>query len=145
MVLEAGFRGSAGARGATGSAMAQMAMLKVRDEVRVDTRRLDEIVFELGARAAHQVFDSALEKLSAELHRVEAAAAKGDAAAIVAAADQIGRLAWRLGLVTLSGVAVDLARCAERGDPIACAAVRARLLRVGSCSLEALLDEAAIG
>ena len=111
----------------------------------MDTRRLDEIVFELGARAAHQVLDNALEKLSEELHRVEAASRRGDAAAIVAAADQIGRLAWRLGLVTLAGVAVDLARCAERGDPIARAAVQARLLRVGSCSLETLLDEAAIG
>ena len=67
------------------------------------------------------------------------------AAGILAAADQIGRLAWRLGLVTLSGVAVDLARCAERGDAIARAAVQARLMRVGSCSLAALLDEAAIG
>lgn len=125
--------------------MTRMAMLKVVDEVRVDTSRLDEIVFELGAPAAHQVFDSALEKLSAQLHGVEAAAQQGDAAAIVAAADQIARLAWRLGLVTLAGVAVDLARCAEGADAIARAAVQARLMRVGSCSLEALLDEAAIG
>lgn len=137
--------GRRGGAGVTGLMMAQMARLKVSDEVRVDTRRLDEIVFELGAPAAHQVFDSALEALSAELHRVETAARGEDAAAVVAAADQIARLAWRLGLVTLSGVAVDLARCAECGDRAARAAVQARLMRVGSCSLEALLDEAAIG
>ena len=125
--------------------MASTAVLRPVDEVRVDTRRLDQITLELGASAAHQVFDRALEKLSEELHRVEGAARRGDSAAIVAAADQIGRVDWLLGLVTLSGVAVDLARCAEGGDVAARVAVQARLMRVGSCSLEALLDQAAIG
>jgi len=125
--------------------MAQMAILRVIDEVQVDTRRLDEIVFELGAPAAHQVFDSTLEQLSAALHDADAAERAQDPAGVVAAADRIGRLSWTLGLVTLSAVALDLARVMERGDDTARAAVRSRMMRVGRCSLEALLDDAGIG
>lgn len=125
--------------------MTQMAVLRVVDAVRVDTRRLDEIVFEIGAPAAHRAFDSALQQLAAALHAVDEAGRARDPAGVVAAADRIGRLAWSLGLVTLSAVAMDLVRAAEGGDGVAQAAVRARLMRVGGCSLAALLDEAAIG
>ena len=43
--------------------MVQVALLNYHDGVRVDTRCLDEITSELGATAAHLVFDSALEQL----------------------------------------------------------------------------------
>ena len=125
--------------------MVQVALLNYHDGVRVDTRCLDEITSELGATAAHLVFDSALEQLSLALQGVDRCLQAGDDAGVVAAADQIARIGWALGLVTLSAVAVDIVRVTGGRNGAARAAVRARLMRVGSSSLALLLDEAAIG
>ncbi len=50
-------------------------------------------------------------------------------------AEQLARLAWQVGLVTLAGVAVDVGSCAERQDKNALAATSARLHRIGNRSL----------
>ena len=55
-------------------------------------------------------------------------------------ADRLSRLAWQIGLVSLSGVAIDLGFCAERSDMSALEAVRARLMRVGNRSLTQIWD-----
>lgn len=63
---------------------------------------------------------------------------------LVLGCDRLSRIAWELGLTTLSGVAVDLGFCAERGDLVALRAVEARLQRVGRGSLCAAWAEAAV-
>ncbi|HMR37496.1 MAG TPA: hypothetical protein PJ999_14635, partial [Paracoccus sp. (in: a-proteobacteria)] len=48
---------------------------------------------------------------------------------------RLSRLAWQVGLVTLAGVAVDIADCAQAGDPVALQATLARMERVAKRSL----------
>jgi hypothetical protein len=48
---------------------------------------------------------------------------------------RLQRMAEQLGMVSLGQVAGDIRACLDRGDPVAFAAVWARLLRVAECSL----------
>ncbi|MBV0891205.1 hypothetical protein KTN05_04985 [Paracoccus sp. Z118] len=122
--------------------MDKLARLDITEDVRFDGQRLDEIMDELGERAAESVICAALEQLAAGLGAVRAAALSGDGAAVVAQAEAVARLAWQLGLVTLAGVAVDVGRCAEHGDQPALAATLGRLMRVGRRSLTEIWDDA---
>ncbi|MEE2860708.1 MAG: hypothetical protein ACU0DH_13445 [Paracoccus sp. (in: a-proteobacteria)] len=124
--------------------MAQISALAVPEAVRVDSRRVAEIIAELGETAAQHVVGLALEQLAAALTAVDAALQAGDLAQAVADAERISRLAWQIGLLSLAGVAMDLGSAAERGDQAALAAIRARLMRVGNRSLTAIWDRTAL-
>ncbi len=124
--------------------MAQISALAVPEAVRVDSRRVAEIIAELGETAAQHVVGLALEQLAAALTAVDAALQAGDLAQAVADAERISRLAWQIGLLSLAGVAMDLGSAAERGDQAALAAIRARLMRVGNRSLTARWDRTAL-
>ncbi|MFV0302377.1 MAG: hypothetical protein ACK5IP_16165 [Paracoccus sp. (in: a-proteobacteria)] len=115
--------------------MAQVTALAVDEAIRVDARRVGDIMNELGESAAKNVIGMALEQLAVLLSQVEAALAAGDLAEAIGLAERLSRLAWQIGLPSLAGVAVDLASCAERRDMGPLAAVGARLLRVGNRSL----------
>ncbi|MFN4060600.1 MAG: hypothetical protein ACK4IA_07595 [Paracoccus hibiscisoli] len=125
--------------------MAQISALAVSEVVRVDSRRVAEIVTELGETAAQHVIGLALEQLAAALTTVDEALQAGDMGQAVAQAERMSRLAWQIGLLSLAGVAMDLGSTAERGDMAALAAIRARLLRVGNRSLTAIWDRTALG
>ncbi|MDP5306595.1 hypothetical protein [Paracoccus spongiarum] len=125
--------------------MAQITALAVSEPVRVDARRVGDIVSELGETAAQNVIGLALEQLAGALTATDAALEAGDLAQAVAHADRLSRLAWQIGLLSLAGVAMDLGSCAERRDMGALAAVRARLLRVGNRSLTAIWDRPGLG
>lgn len=116
-------------------------VLAVQEPVRVDARRLSEIVDELGETAAHDVICVALEQLAQALSEARQAAMTGDMAELTARAEMLSRLAWQVGLTTLAGVAVDVAACAERRDGISLAATLARLMRTGNRSLTEIWDE----
>lgn len=120
--------------------MAQITALTVDEPVRVDSRRVGDIVNELGEVAAQNVITAALEQLAQALAQVDDACVQGDWGAAVAHADRLARLAWQIGLPSLAGVAIDLGVCAERGDLGALAAVKARLMRVGNRSLTQIWD-----
>lgn len=124
--------------------MAQITALAVTEPVRVDARRVGDIVNELGEQTAQNVIGLALEQLAAALGATEEALSSGDRAQAIAHADRLSRLAWQIGLLSLAGVALDLAACAERGDMCALEAVRARLQRVGNRSLTAIWDRAGL-
>lgn len=121
--------------------MAELTVLTMTEKVQIDSRRLAEIVDELGETAAHDVLTLALEQLARGLQELRAAAAQGDAAALAMRAETVARLAWQLGMTSLAGVAVDVAVCAERGDDIGLAATLGRLLRIGNRSLTEIWDE----
>lgn len=112
-----------------------VAILAVVEEVSIDQRRIAEIVGELGQSAAHTLMQSALEHLALAVRDLRQAAGQGDLAQVVHHADRLSRLAWQLGLVSLAGVAVDVARCAEAGDHASFAATLARIERVSNRSL----------
>ncbi len=113
--------------------MAQIKALAMSEPVRVDARRVGDIVNELGESAAQNVIGLALEQLATALTAADTALEAGDLAQAVAHADRLSRLAWQIGLLSLAG-----------GDG-ALAAVRARLMRVGNRSLTAIWDRGGIG
>lgn len=120
--------------------MTQVTALSVVEPVRVDARRVSDIVNELGETAAQNVIGLALEQLAGALVEIDTAIERGDFASTVLHADRLSRLAWQVGLTSLSGVAVDLGACAEQRDQPSLAAVRARLMRVGNQSLTQIWD-----
>lgn len=124
--------------------MAQITALAVSEAVRVDARRVGDIVSELGEQAAQNVIGLALEQLARTLTATEAALEAGDLAQAIAETDLLARLAWQVGLLSLASVALDLGSCAERRDMSAVAAVRARLARVGNRSLTAIWDRSGL-
>ena len=121
--------------------MGNLMVLAVQEPVRVDARRLSEIVDELGETAAHDVICVALEQLAQGLADARQAAMTDDMGALAARAEMLSRLAWQVGLTSLAGVAVDVAACAERRDGIGLAATLARLMRIGNRSLTEIWDE----
>lgn len=120
--------------------MTRVRALAVDEAVRVDARRVGDIVNELGEVAATNVIGLAVEQLAEALVAVDRALAARDLPQAVRDADRLSRLAWQIGLVSLSGVAIDLGFCAERSDMSALEAVRARLMRVGNRSLTQIWD-----
>lgn len=125
--------------------MAQIMALAVSEPVRVDSRRVGDIVTELGETAAQNVIGLALEQLAGALTAADRAVNAEDLPEIARQSDLLARLAWQIGLLSLAGVAMDLGGCAERRDPIALPAVHARLMRVGNRSLTAIWDRSGLG
>jgi len=124
--------------------MGELRQLSWDEHVHVDGTYLGELVLELGVVAAREVVNDAIGVMGADLAAIEAAMAAGRTGDLVLLGDGLSRVAWEVGLTTLSAVAVDLALCAERGDLAALEAVHARLRRIGGRSLSAAWDEAAI-
>lgn len=115
--------------------MGNLTVLGVQEPVRVDARRLGEIVGELGESAAQTIICAALEQLAAGLSSARRAALAGDMAELSEQAERLSRLAWQVGLPAMAGVAIDVVACAERRDSTALAATLARLMRIGNRSL----------
>ena len=93
--------------------MGNLMVLAMQEPVRVDARRLAEIVDELGETAANDVICLALEQLAQALSDVRHAALTGDMAGLAARAEMLSRLAWQVGLVSLAAVealAAEVAR-----------------------------------
>lgn len=84
--------------------MAQITALAVSEPVRVDARRVGDIVNELGESAAQNVIGLALEQLAHSLTAIEEALSQGDTAHGLAQAD-LGAtcLANRAGLAGRGG------------------------------------------
>ncbi|MDO5620217.1 MAG: hypothetical protein Q4G24_01965 [Paracoccus sp. (in: a-proteobacteria)] len=115
--------------------MSNVAALAIDEPVRVDARRVDDIVCELGELAARNVIGLALEQMALTLHMLDTAQRDGELTQIVTQADRLAQLAWQVGLVSLSGIAIDAGECVRQGNHAALAAVLARLMRVGNRSL----------
>lgn len=125
--------------------MAKITALAVSEPVRVDSRRVGDIVTELGETAAQNVIGLALEQLAAALTAADTAIRDADMAEAARQCDLLARLAWQVGLLSLAGVAMDMGGCAERRDPVALGAIHARLIRVGNRSLTAIWDRTGLG
>lgn len=124
-----------------GTTMGGLMVLSMHEKPRVDTRRVAEILHELGDTAGQSVICVALEKLAQGLADIRGAAFRGDMADLARQSELLSRLAWQLGLVSLAGVSVDVAICAERRDATALAATLARLMRIGNRSLTDVWDD----
>ncbi len=118
--------------------MAKIAPLDPAEDVRVDPRYVQHIVNELGGPAADGIIGLALEQMMQAISGLHADAAIGDTGRIALQAERLSRLAQQVGLVSLAGVSADVADCARRGDPMAQAAVLARVARVADLSLRGI-------
>lgn len=125
--------------------MGNLKVLAVQEPVRIDARRLAEIVNELGEAAAQAIICAALEQMATALAATRDAALAGDTAELSERAEQLSRLAWQVGLPSLAGVAVDVMDCAERRDATGLAATLARMMRIGNRSLTEIWDGAGPG
>ena len=121
--------------------MSNIAPLGVAEPIRVDAGRIQNIVNELGEVAAEGVIQMALEQMATSVEGLLESARQGDDAAIVAQAERLSRLAWQVGLVSLAGVAIDVADCARRHQAVALTATLARAVRVANRSLTEIWDE----
>ena len=126
---------------ARGVNMTKIAVLTVDETVRIELQRLEQIIQELGEATAAQVIGAALEQLALALTRTLSAGDAGDLAGAVTHAEQLARLAWQVGLVSLAGVAIDVADCARRNEAVALTATLARAVRVANRSLTEIWDE----
>lgn len=129
--------------------MAEIAVLRHDEGIRVNGRRVVELYDELGAAAAERVIGRATEELAVALQAVvdrgRAALAQWDHAQDARSettkrVERLGALAWQVGLASLAHVATDVAVCAAHSDAATFAAVLARLDRVGNRSLTAVWD-----
>lgn len=120
--------------------MGNLTVLAMQEPVRIDVRRLGEIMDELGETAAQTIICAALEQLASALASAREAAMSGDMAGLSERADLLSRLAWQVGLPSLAGVAVDVMDCAERRDATGLAATLARMMRIGNRSLTEIWD-----
>ena len=121
--------------------MSKIAPLGVVEPIRVDAGRIQNIVTELGEVAAEGVIQMALEQMATSVEGLLDSARRGDDAAIVTQAERLSRLAWQVGLVSLAGVAIDVADCARRHEAVALTATLARAVRVANRSLTEIWDE----
>lgn len=121
--------------------MSKIAPLGVVEPIRVDAGRIQNIVNELGEVAAEGVIQMALEQMATSVEGLLDSAKRGDEDAIVAQAERLSRLAWQVGLVSLAGVAIDVADCARRNEAVALTATLARAVRVANRSLTEIWDE----
>ena len=121
--------------------MSKIAPLGVVEPIRVDAGRIQNIVTELGEVAAEGVIQMALEQMATSVEGLLDSARRGDDAAIVTQAERLSRLAWQVGLVSLAGVAIDVADCARRNEAVALTATLARVVRVANRSLTEIWDE----
>lgn len=116
--------------------MAEFAVLRMSEGVRVDAYRVLEIYDQLGESAAEVVLGRAMEELAVALR--DLSEDRCDDPLLLA--DRITALAWQVGLPTLARVAADVVDCQERGDDTGRAATLARLSRVANRSLTAIWD-----
>lgn len=123
-----------------GKEMMKIERLANREAVWIDDRRLEDIVNELGCAAAQNVVGLAMEQIALAMTELRDLAVSGALEAAAVRADRLSRLAWQVGLVSLAGVAVDVAIAADRGDHPAFAATVARMMRVGNQSVTEIWD-----
>lgn len=118
----------------------KVAALAVAEEVQMDSAQLRRIVTELGEVAGESVIQLALEQMAMTARTLCDLAQQGCEGQVIAQAEKLSRMAWQLGLVSLAGVAVDVADCAKRGDAVALGATAARMLRLANVSLTGIWD-----
>ncbi|TXB70091.1 hypothetical protein FQV27_06515 [Paracoccus aurantiacus] len=121
--------------------MMKVASLGVDEPIRVDNGRVQDIVNELGETAAEGLIQMALEQMAIALGTLKDSARRMDDGAVVVQAERLSRLAWQVGLVSLAGVAVDVADCARRHESVALTATLARMDRIAARSLTEIWEE----
>jgi hypothetical protein len=123
--------------------MAEVTVLRPKDELRQNAEPVAAMYRDLGAMQAEQVVSRALGELALTMSLLAARVRARQLDELARQSRRLQRMAEQLGLESLGLVAVDLRQCLESDDTTAFSAVWARLLRVAERSLvvdKVLLD-----
>lgn len=120
--------------------MAEIAVLRHEEGVRLDPDSLLALYAELGEAGAEAVVCRAMEDLAARLAEMRRLAMANDLQGLSRNAALLSRVAAQVGMTTLSRVGRDVQASAAAGDALGLAATLARLLRIGDRSLTAVWD-----
>ncbi|WP_424938907.1 hypothetical protein [Aliiroseovarius sp. S253] len=120
--------------------MAEITNLTYVEEIQLDRDQLHALYVRFGPIQADRNLNQSLEDLALWLARVQRALKSGCHADIHQGAEDLKRIAQRLGMTSLARVARDVAEQCATKDPAALPATLARLTRVGERSLIAVWD-----
>lgn len=126
--------------------MAQVHHLHTSDDAFVDADALYTLRAALGEKRSSEVVEEATVHMIDRLGRLEAAMKQGRNAEVARHAQGLAVLGNQIGLCDFVTAARNLADCALSDDPVAMAALTARLMRLGEKSLFAalrIIDEGA--
>ncbi len=114
--------------------------LAIKESVRLDPGRLEQLYRQMGPAAAEDVVCRAVEELAIRLTRCERDWRNGDMTALRKHARSLIAIAEQIGMTALARVAGDVTRAIDAGDWPAIGATLFRLIRVGERSLTAVWD-----
>ena len=114
---------------------AELYRIAAHEEAELDTSRLVVLRQSLGDERCREVVEEVVFHLTDRLGQLQAALDDGNAAEAQVLSTRLASLSEQVGLADFARVARDLAACLAAGDPIATAAVAARLMRLGEDSL----------
>ncbi|MBP7002918.1 hypothetical protein [Amaricoccus sp.] len=118
---------------------AEICQWRKREAAVLDTTRITLLRRSLGDQRAREILEETAFHLSDRLALLAAARAAGNRAEARASASRIAAMGEQVGLESFARTARDLDACLACGDPIAEAAVAARLDRLAEDSLYSLV------
>jgi hypothetical protein len=114
---------------------AKVFRLASHEDAVLDPSRIEVLKQSLGAERCREVVEEVVFHLTDRLTRLEDALRAQDVAESIRLATRLASLSEQVGLADFARVSRDLGACLDAGDPIATAAVAARLMRLAENSL----------
>jgi hypothetical protein len=114
---------------------AELFQIAAREDAALDTTRIMVLRQSLGDQRCREIVSEVVFHLNDRLGLLQQAMASGNAAEAQVLASRLASLSEQVGLADFARVARDLDVCLSAGDPVAIAAVEARLMRLGEDSL----------
>ncbi len=118
----------------------RLALITCEEKVQFDPDRVSALTEKLGPVEAEEMICRAMEELAVRLSYTERQYRLGRGVEMRKSARSLAGTARQVGLEALARVATDVVTCANSDDPVALAAVLARLVRIGETSLNAIWD-----
>ena len=121
---------------------AELYQIATREDAVLDTGRIVVLRQSLGDQRCREVVSEVVFHLTDRLGLLQTALDAGEVADAQTLASRLASLSEQVGLKDFARVARDLGACLGTGDPVATAAVSARLMRLGEGSLFSVIHYA---
>lgn len=118
-----------------GDFLEHVTILTMKEPVRLNADKLEELFVQLGDAGAEDVVCRAMEEIALKLAQSDRLRSAGRMDELRKTVRSLGAIADQIGMAVLAKVAHDVVRCVDSGDMIALAAVHQRLIRAGENSL----------
>ncbi len=118
--------------------MASVTVLSPGEAIHLEKDQIVRLADQIGVEGADHAAHASIEEIVERLCAAEAAWQSGEFTRLAEAARSLVGIADEIGMITLSGVARDVARAALGRDMVALAALVCRQSRVGEASLAAI-------